>query len=121
MDFANYDYQKYVDDRNYNYQVSRDKVADSQWQKEYELSKKKSNSSGSSSRRSSSAKSSSSKSNTGKYSLSKSSEKSVQDILKGVKTVSGPNINKNIYDSTSGKYFSNMDELLAYHGYASIN
>lgn len=49
LNFANYDYQKAIDERDYNYQVSRDKVADSQWQKEYELAKKKASSSGSSS------------------------------------------------------------------------
>lgn len=55
MNFANYDYNKTIDDRNYNYQLSKDKAADEQWQKEYdlalqelELAKKKSNSSGSS-------------------------------------------------------------------------
>lgn len=49
MNFANYDYNKAIDERDYNYQVERDKVADSQWQAEYDLSKKKSSSSGSSS------------------------------------------------------------------------
>lgn len=54
MTFANYDYQRAMNDRDYNYQTSRDKVADSQWQKEYELALKqlelsKKNSTGSSS------------------------------------------------------------------------
>lgn len=40
MNFANYDYTKSTNDRDYNYQVSRDNVADSQWQKEYELALK---------------------------------------------------------------------------------
>ena len=31
----NFDYNKYVDDRNYQYQIDRDKVADEQWQKQY--------------------------------------------------------------------------------------
>lgn len=55
MNFANYDYSKAKDERDYNYQVGRDKVSDEQWQKEYdlalqeyELSKKKASSSGSS-------------------------------------------------------------------------
>ena len=55
MNFANYDYSKSKDERDYNYQVGRDKVSDEQWQKEYdlalqqyELSKKKASSSGSS-------------------------------------------------------------------------
>lgn len=88
MQFANYDYSKAVDDRNYNYQVGRDAVKDSQWQqqfdqdktiadrnynyqvgrdkvtddqwlKEYQLALKKANSSSSSSRSSSSSSSSS--------------------------------------------------------------
>lgn len=49
MNFANYDYNKAKDERDYNYQVERDKVADSQWQQEFDLAKKKSSSSGSSS------------------------------------------------------------------------
>ena len=31
-----YDYGQYIDDRNYQYQQDRDKVADEQWQKEYD-------------------------------------------------------------------------------------
>lgn len=55
MNFANYDYNKAIDERDYNYQVERDKVADSQWQAEYDLAKKNSSSSGSSSSSSSSS------------------------------------------------------------------
>ena len=66
MQFANYDYSKYVDerdfnynktldDRNYNYQLNRDKVSDEQWLKEYELALKKANSSSRSSRSSGSS------------------------------------------------------------------
>ncbi len=54
MNFANYDYNKAKDERDYNYQVERDKIADSQWQQEFDLAKKKSSSSGRSSRSSSS-------------------------------------------------------------------
>ena len=39
MNFANYDYNKATDERNYNYQVSRDQVADDQWQKQYDYNK----------------------------------------------------------------------------------
>lgn len=119
MNFANYDYQKAVDDRNYNYQVSRDKVADSQWQKEYELAKKKASSSGSS--RSSGSNSSYTYTIPQEDKNATVPQYDVQDILKGIKTVQGPSVRKNIYDSISGKYFSTMDELLAYHGYASID
>ena len=52
MNFANYDYSKAKDERDYNYQVERDKVADAQWQAEFDLAKKKSSSSGSSSNKS---------------------------------------------------------------------
>lgn len=47
-----FDYTKSIDKRNFKYQQSRDKVADTQWQKEYELSKKARASSSRSSRRS---------------------------------------------------------------------
>lgn len=55
MNFANYDYNKAKDDRDYNYQVERDKVKDSQWQAEYDLANKKSSASSSSSRSGSSS------------------------------------------------------------------
>lgn len=54
MNFANYDYNKAIDDRNFNYQKERDAVLDSQWQAEYDLAKKNSSSSGSKSSSSSS-------------------------------------------------------------------
>ncbi|MBQ4030481.1 MAG: LysM peptidoglycan-binding domain-containing protein [Bacilli bacterium] len=57
MNFANYDYTKAIDERDFNYQKERDAIKDSQWQKEYELSRQslaKSKSSGGSSSRSSS-------------------------------------------------------------------
>lgn len=41
-----FDYNKSIDDRNYNYQVGRDKVIDSQWQQEFALAQKKASSSG---------------------------------------------------------------------------
>ena len=56
MNFANYDYKKAMDERDFNYQKERDAIADSQWQKEYDLSLQslnKSRSSGGSSSRSS--------------------------------------------------------------------
>ncbi len=169
MNFTNFDYQKSVDDRNYNYQksidtrdynyqVKRDKVSDSQWQKEYELAKKNSNSSGSGSK---------SKSSTGRYSFTGSDSNSddnldslvngakkvtnvvkkgfnaigtlnnslaksvstiignknkntnktitVNDILKNLKTVQGPGIKNNIYDSYSGKYFSSIADVMKYY------
>ena len=56
MNFANYDYTKAIDERDFNYQKERDAIKDSQWQKEYDLSLQslnKSRSSGGSSSRSS--------------------------------------------------------------------
>lgn len=53
LNFANYDRQKYTDDRDFNYQKERDAISDSQWQQEFELAKKKASSSGSSRRSSS--------------------------------------------------------------------
>lgn len=47
MNFTNFDYQKKIDQRDYDYQVARDKVADSQWLKTYELQKKNLSSGGS--------------------------------------------------------------------------
>lgn len=103
-----FDYNKSVNDRNYNYQVSRDKVSDSQWnkqfkyqksrdkvsdsqwQKEYELSKK---SLATSSRRRSSGSGSRKNGNddlvinTDDGNLSKNAQgvlNNVQDMLKGV-------------------------------------
>lgn len=110
---------KAVADRNYNYQVSRDKVADDQWLKEYQLALKKANSSGSSSRGSS--RSSSSGSKTGSYSIPEDSPQNKQtqtvtidDIVKNLKVVQGPTIGNNIYDSYSGKYFSSPEEVIKY-------
>lgn len=105
-----FDYNKSVADRNYNYQLSRDKVSDSQWnkqfkyqksrdkvsdtqwQKEYELSKK---SLASSSRRSRGSRRSSSRTSSGTTgsriiddgNLSKNAQgvmSNIEDMLKGV-------------------------------------
>lgn len=70
MDFTNYDYNKSISDRDYNYKLARDKVADDQWQKEYDLSLRKyedSKKTSSSSRRSGSSSGSSSRSSGGVY------------------------------------------------------
>ena len=70
MDFTNYDYNKSISDRDYNYKLARDKVADDQWQKEYDLSLRKyedSKKKSSSSRRSGSSSGNSSRSSSGVY------------------------------------------------------
>lgn len=125
MNFANYDYQKTIDDRNYNYQVGRDKVTDSQWQQEFDLAKKKSSSSGSSKSSSSSKKSSSkssSNSNTGKYSLDEDTASKItsKDIWENIKAESNKNSSTNPIENLINytKNIINPDSMLNYYGYA---
>lgn len=108
------DYNKALNDRQYNYQLDRDKVSDSQWQKQYELSKKNSVSKSSSSSGSSSGASNS-------LNVKGSTSYTPQEILKSMKTIQGPNVENPIKDTISGKNFKNVDELLAYYGYAAVN
>ena len=122
LTFANYDYQK-----------DRDKVSDSQWQKEYdlalkqyELSKKNSTASrsGSSSSYSSSTSSSSrtSSNSNKKNSFSSkenennksSNEITMKDILSNLKSVPGPGIARPIYDKYSGVYFATINDVIEY-------
>lgn len=126
MNFSNYDYTKTMNNRDYNYQVSRDKVADSQWQKEYdlalkqyELSKKKATSSGSSrstrgSRKSNSSSSSKTFGDSTKTNTETTQNITLQDIIKGLQHVAGPRVSQKIYDKYSGKYFSSPDEVIKY-------
>lgn len=141
-------YQKYQDAlnnyltfANYDYQKDRDKVSDSQWDKEYDLalkqyelskknstasssgsSKSYSSSSSSSSNSSSSSKknsfsnssNSSNKSNESKESSKGSNEITMQDIINNLKSVPGPGITKPIYDKYSGKYFSTINDVVEY-------
>lgn len=109
-----FDYNKALNDRQYNYQLDRDKVSDSQWQKQYELSKKNSVSKSSSSSGSSSGASNS-------LNVKGSTSYTPQEILKSMKTIQGPNVENPIKDTISGKNFKNVDELLAYYGYAAVN
>jgi len=140
--------QKYQDDRNYDYQLSRDKVSDRQWkdtfnyqkrrdkvsdshwQKEYELSKKAKASSSrrsGSSRRSSSTKKSSKKSSSGSTSINlddgktNKSEYTPKEIIANIKNIQGPGVTNSIKDGISGKTFKSVDELLNYYGYAGVN
>ena len=55
MNFANYDYTKAKDERDYNYQKERDAVKDSQWAQEFALAQKKTSSGSSGRSRSSSS------------------------------------------------------------------
>lgn len=127
-------YQKYQDAlnnyltfANYDYQKDRDKVADSQWNKEYdlalkqyELSKKNSTASRSYSSGSSSSSSSGNSlkvtdsSNSNNTGSKKQQNITIDDIIKNLKFIQGANVNKPIYDSYSGKYFSSPDEVIKY-------
>lgn len=138
-------YQKYQDAlnnyltfANYDYQKDRDKVSDSQWDKEYdlalkqyELSKKNSTASSSSSSKgysssssnsSSSSKKSSSSRKKNSFSSSTKSDESkkdsnkitMQDIINNLKSVPGPGVSKPIYDKYSGKYFATVNDVLEY-------
>lgn len=138
-------YQKYQDAlnnyltfANYDYQKDRDKVSDSQWDKEYdlalkqyELSKKNSTASSSSSSKgysssnsnsSSSSKKSSSSSKKNSFSSSTKNDGSkkdsnkitMQDIINNLKSVPGPGVSKPIYDKYSGKYFATVNDVLEY-------
>lgn len=84
MNFANYDYNKAKDDRDYNYQVERDKVKDSQWQAEYALANKKSSTSSSSRSRSSSRSGSSTFSNSSGNGLSDYASKLYSQYVTGL-------------------------------------
>lgn len=107
----------------FEYQKQRDAVADSQWQQQFNLSKKNSSSGSSSSSR----KSSSGGSSSGTYTISNNVNSgnaksySKEEILKNVKTLSGPNLQNNIKDGISGKTFGSLDALLNYYGYAIAN
>lgn len=129
MNFTNYDYNKSISDRDYNYKLARDKVVDDQWQKEYDLSLRKyedSKKTSSSSRRSGSSSGSSSRSSGGVYgsfsdttgnsnldnttetTLSSSGENLYNTIKKG-QSMSGLGVGNYI-----NKLFNNKDNLRNY-------
>ena len=123
MNFANYDYQKsiderdfnyqkYIDDRDYNYQLSRDKVADNQWQQEYELAKKKS----SSAKKTSSTVSGNISGNV--TSENTKDELTVQEIMANIEHLQGPGLVNNIRDKRTGKTYASLNALLNDYGYA---
>lgn len=121
MDFTNYDYNKSISDRDYNYKLARDKVADDQWQKEYDLSlrkyedsKKKSSSSRSSGSSSgvyggfSNTTGNSNLDNTTETTLSSSGENLYNTIKKG-QSMSGWGVGNYL-----NKQFNNKDNLRNY-------
>ena len=87
IDDRDFNYAKSIDDRDYEYQKQRDAILDSQWQKEYDLALKKANSSTSSSSKSSSS------SSSGKYSMTDSTENvevtALRDNVIAIKTPKG--------------------------------
>ena len=114
IDDRNYEYNKAVDDRNYNYQVLRDNILDDQWQKEYELALKKANSS---------SRASGSSAKDKDYSLvvpEMSEEELANQIMANVQILQGPGITKNIKDGLTGKTYSSMDELFASYDLAYV-
>lgn len=121
MNFTNYDYNKSISDRDYNYKLERDKVADDQWQKEYDLSlrkyedsKKKSSSSRSSGSSSgvyggfSNTTGNSNLDNTTETTLSSSGENLYNTIKKG-QSMSGWGVGNYL-----NKQFNNKDNLRNY-------
>ncbi len=118
MDFTNYDYNKSISDRDYNYKLARDKVADDQWQKEYDLSLRKyedSKKTSSSSRSSSgvyggfsNTTGNSNLDNTTETTLSSSGENLYNTIKKG-QSMSGLGVGNYI-----NKLFNNKDNLRNY-------
>ncbi len=128
MSFANYDYSKAIDERDYNYKVGRDKVADdqwlkeynyqlergkvsdSQWQQEFNLAKKKASSSGGSSR-------SSSRSVVGGVTgdNNPTEENLSENGLKLLDTIQkGQSVNGGILGNYINKQFNNKDNLRKY-------
>lgn len=119
-----FDYQKNQDSlsqnnwqKQFDYQKAQDSLAQSNWLKEYELSKKNFISSGS---MSSGGYSNSlliddkSKNNEGSKNKDIVQDITIDDIVKGLQFVQGANVNKNVYDKYSGKYFSSPDEVVKY-------
>lgn len=118
MNFTNYDYNKSISDRDYNYKLARDKVADDQWQKEYDLSLRKyenSKKTSSSSRSSSgvyggfsNTTGNSNLDNTTETTLSSSGENLYNTIKKG-QSMSGWGVGNYL-----NKQFNNKDNLRNY-------
>ena len=119
MNFTNYDYTKAKDERDYNYQVERDKIADSQWQQEFDLAKKKA----STKKASTSGSSSKSSSKVGSFSEnnSKKTTPTSKEVISNMKMKAGPGINKPVVDGYTGKTFATADDLLEYYGYIAVN
>ena len=104
----------------FKYQQERDRIADQQWQKQYNLqlanSRKSSGGSSKSSKKSSSSGSSNQQVNT-----EQKATPTPKEIIDNIKMLQGPGLTHHIKDGISGKTFSSMDALLNYYGYASTS
>lgn len=104
----------------FKYQQERDRIADQQWLKQYNLqlanSRKSSGGSSKSSKKSSSSSSSNQQVNT-----EQKATPTPKEIIDNIKMLQGPGLTNNIKDGISGKTFSSMDALLNYYGYASTS
>lgn len=104
----------------FKYQQERDRIADQQWQKQYNLqlanSRKSSGGSSKSSKKASSTSSSNQQVNT-----EQKATPTPKEIIDNIKMLQGPGLTNNIKDGISGKTFSSMDALLNYYGYASTS
>jgi hypothetical protein len=102
----------------FKYQQERDRIADQQWQKQYnlQLANSRKSSSGSSSKKSSSTSSSNQQVNT-----EQKATPTPKEIIDNIKMLQGPGLTNNIKDGISGKTFSSIDALLNYYGYASTS
>ena len=101
----------------FDYQKQRDAVADSQWQQQFNLSKKASSRSSSSSRSTGSSKKSG---GSGKLQVSGDNGNNTQkytakEVLANAKVLQRPGNQGAVYDQISGKTFGNMAELLKYY------
>lgn len=99
----------------FDYQKQRDAVADSQWQQEFDLSKK---ASASSSRKSSSR--STSKKSSGEQAVvtevaQDKPQVTAQEVIAKAKILQRPGNQGAVYDGISGKTFGSMPELLKYY------
>lgn len=108
-----YDLSKSQWDKQFKYQKSRDKVADKQWEKQYQLSKKKVASSGSSGRKSSRKKSGSSKSKTTTLSTKNGSSNKNQQTVQ--------DIMKNVVTLQGPGLVNNIKDKSTGKAYASVN
>lgn len=97
----------------FKYQQERDRIADQQWQKQYNLQL-------ANSRKSSGGSSKSSKKSSSSEQQVNSEQKatpSPKEIMDNIKMIQGPGLTNNIKDGLTGKTYSSVDSLMASHNY----